>query len=66
MKKIYKMPYAWPTDGRTRRADFGDKIIIIHPDRKPHLSEDGVKWESVEPSDRETYVQFFGRKIHAG
>lgn len=48
MRKITRLPYGWPTDNRTKRSDWGKWIVITHPDRQPHKSVDGEKWEQVK------------------
>lgn len=48
-KKITKLPLNWPTDKLTRRTDYNGLIVIAHPDRAPHTSEDGKTWLEVVP-----------------
>lgn len=48
-KKITKLPLNWPTDKRTKRTDYAGLILIVHPDRAPHTSEDGRTWVEVVP-----------------
>lgn len=43
-KLITKLPAAWPSRGMIR-SDFGDYIVLAHPDRPVMLSKDGKTWE---------------------
>ncbi len=60
-KPITRLPTNWPTDKQTKRTDFDGKIIIAHPDREPHTSEDGKTWEKIdyhaqpEPEDQKVH-----------
>jgi len=47
-KIITKLPLNWPSDNRTKRHDMGDLIVIRHPDRETHVSEDGKAWRVLE------------------
>lgn len=51
-KKITKLPLNWPTDKRTKRTDYNGLILIVHPDRAPHTSEDGRTWLEVVPLEK--------------
>lgn len=51
MKPITKLPTGWPSDKLTKRTDWNGLIVIAHPQRAPHVSQDGRTWEEVKPID---------------
>lgn len=66
-KKITALPSGWPSKGMIR-ADFGEWIILAHPDRHPHISKDGKKWEEANLKNKEHnhVVAMFERKRWIG
>ncbi len=50
-KIIKKLPAQWPLKGNIR-VDHGDIIVLMHPDRKPMKSTDGVSWEEINLANK--------------
>lgn len=63
MKKITRMPTGWPTDNRTKRADFGKWIVIVHPERQPHKSVDGKTWQKVTHTVGQKTAKYYENEV---
>lgn len=50
LRPITRLPAGWPSKGMMR-SDFGDYIVLAHPDRHPHYSTDGKNWKQVDLAD---------------